>query len=64
VVQITGVLDDSEWLSIVEAEIMVLEDGTSPTPTTPTPAPATPSPATAQPVTSTTGVLQPVGLIP
>ncbi|CAM9695160.1 unnamed protein product [Ectocarpus sp. 6 AP-2014] len=64
VLEITGVLDDSEWLSIIEAEIMVLEDGASPTPTTPTPSPTTPSPATAQPVTSTTGTLQPVGLIP
>ncbi|CAN0400366.1 unnamed protein product, partial [Ectocarpus fasciculatus] len=43
---------------------MVPEGGASPTPTTPTPSPATPSPATAQPVTSTTGTLQPVGLIP
>ncbi|CAM9878861.1 unnamed protein product [Ectocarpus sp. 12 AP-2014] len=64
VLEITGVLDDSEWLSIIEAEIMVLEDGASPMTTTPSPSPATPSPATAQPVTSTTGTLQPVGLIP
>ncbi|CAN0361959.1 unnamed protein product, partial [Ectocarpus sp. 8 AP-2014] len=64
VLEITGVLDDSEWLSIIEAEIMVLEDGASPTPTTPSPSPAKPSPATAQPVTSTTGTLRPVGLIP
>ncbi|CAM9345645.1 unnamed protein product [Scytosiphon promiscuus] len=53
---VTGVLADSEWLSIVETEIMVLTDDVitpTPTPPGPTPAPVTP-----------TGDLQPVGLLP
>ncbi|CAN0133967.1 unnamed protein product [Scytosiphon promiscuus] len=40
-IEITGVLDDSEWISIIETEIMVLSGGVapplSPTPTTPAP---------------------------
>ncbi|CAM9688654.1 unnamed protein product [Scytosiphon promiscuus] len=58
IITITGVLDDSEWISIVETEIMVLSDGVAPppSPTTITPAPVfspigvpTPSPTVATP---------------
>ncbi|CAN0545173.1 unnamed protein product, partial [Ectocarpus sp. 12 AP-2014] len=62
-----GVLDDSEWLSIIETEIMVWPQDV----VTPPPAPAvTVPPATTpvQPVTppspTPAGDLQPVGLTP
>ncbi|CAM9160433.1 unnamed protein product [Ectocarpus sp. 4 AP-2014] len=55
-ITVTGVLDNSEWLSIKETEIMVLSDGvvSPPSPSTPTPAPvfapvATPTPTVATP---------------
>ncbi|CAM9225364.1 unnamed protein product, partial [Scytosiphon promiscuus] len=40
VVTITGVLADSEWLSIVETEIMVDSNGVTPPPTPPVPTPS------------------------
>ncbi|CAN0303751.1 unnamed protein product, partial [Ectocarpus sp. 12 AP-2014] len=55
-ITVTGVLDNSEWLSIKETEIMVLSDGvvSPPSPSTTTPAPvfapvATPTPTVATP---------------
>ncbi|CAM9345152.1 unnamed protein product [Pylaiella littoralis] len=73
VIQVTGVLGQSEWLSIVEAQIMVVPDDPTSTPpplttTPPSPTPVvTPSPtiSVSQPVAPTPGgVLQPVGLLP
>eukprot|EP00752_Nemacystus_decipiens_P013409 g11873.t1 len=54
VVEVTGVLGAFEWLSIIEAEIMVVTDGSTPPPalTPPTPVPATPT--TAPPAPSPT----------
>eukprot|EP00752_Nemacystus_decipiens_P014960 g13319.t1 len=67
VVQITGQLGQSEWLSIVETEILVYPKNVvtpppAPTPTPPTP--PTPAPSSVvQPVSPTpTGDLQPIGL--
>eukprot|EP00752_Nemacystus_decipiens_P014961 g13320.t1 len=54
---ITGIQADLEWLSIVETEIMVLSDGTSPSPPSPT---TTTSPPVVSPVASPTPA--PVGL--
>ncbi|CAM9688722.1 unnamed protein product [Scytosiphon promiscuus] len=66
VVELTGVLADSEWLSIVETQIMVWPDNVVTTPPSPTPSTAvTPAPAGEPPVTSPpTGELATVGLIP
>eukprot|EP00752_Nemacystus_decipiens_P014962 g13321.t1 len=70
VVELTGVLDDSEWLSIVETEIMVWPDIGVTTPPSPTPTPtATPAPAPAvqppiQPPVTPEGDLVTVGLLP
>eukprot|EP00752_Nemacystus_decipiens_P014959 g13318.t1 len=79
-IEIVGVLDDSEWLSIIETEIMAFpDDGVTPPPSdtpTATPSPAstpqpasvppaaTPSPAAAPQPVTPTGDLQPVGLLP
>ncbi|CAM9582225.1 unnamed protein product [Ectocarpus fasciculatus] len=67
VVELQGVLGNSEWLSIIETEIMVWPQNI----VTPPPAPAAtvpPAPAPVQPVTppsaTPVGELQPVGLTP
>ncbi|CAN0221443.1 unnamed protein product [Pylaiella littoralis] len=59
VVTIVGDLGYSEWLSIIETEIMALSVVGTPTPASSMPAPVTP----VQPVMPT-GDLQPVGLLP
>ncbi|CAM9622988.1 unnamed protein product [Ectocarpus sp. 6 AP-2014] len=66
VINLQGVLDDSEWLSIIETEIMVWpQNVVTPPPTPATTAPPAPAqPATTSPIPTPVGDLQPVGLIP
>ncbi|CAM9345379.1 unnamed protein product [Hapterophycus canaliculatus] len=66
VVEVTGVLADSEWLSIVETQIMVWPENIVTTPPSPTPSTTTtPAPVDEPPVTSPpTGELATVGLLP
>eukprot|EP00752_Nemacystus_decipiens_P007213 g6456.t1 len=66
VIDVTGVLADTEWLSIVETSIMVWPGDGVTTPPSPTPVTTdTPAPAAQPAVTPTgTGNLTPVGLIP
>lgn len=63
-IEVTGVLGSTEWLSIIETEIMVLANGV--TPPTPSPPPAVTLPPTigTEPPVTPGGDLQPVGLIP
>lgn len=56
-IELTGVLANSEWISIVETEIMVMSDNTS---EPPSPGPSTSTPP---PVLSPEGDLQPIGLL-
>ncbi|CAM9842773.1 unnamed protein product, partial [Ectocarpus sp. 8 AP-2014] len=66
VINLQGVLDDSEWLSIIETEIMVWpQNVVTPPPTPATTAPPAPAqPVTTSPIPTPVGDLQPVGLIP